>query len=142
MICLKSQSRYLAELRFKNFLHISEFRAIFIIFYFISFIFWPCQVTCEILVPYQGSNPCPLKWQYGVLTTGPPGKTPRLSLKDILMLLLVFSVGPNVDDWRGCDQPSGHFPSSRTFRIRALETDSSLAFLRNSDSAPQRLLSQ
>ena len=58
------------------------------------------------------------------------------------MLLPVFSVGHNVDDWRGCDQPSGHSPSSLIFHIRALETDSLLAFLRNSDSTPQRLLSQ
>ena len=25
--------------------------------------------------PNQGSNPCPLQWKYGVLTTGPPGKS-------------------------------------------------------------------
>jgi len=141
VICLKSQSRYLAELRFKKNFCTFQSSGPFLLF-FILFIFWPCQVTCEILVPDQGSNPCPLNWQCGVLTTGPPGKTPRLSLKDILMLLPVFSVGHNVDDWRGCEQPSSHSPSSLTFHIRALETDSSLAFLRNSDSAPQRLLSQ
>ena len=26
--------------------------------------------------PNQGSNPCPLHWVLGVLTTGPPGKSP------------------------------------------------------------------
>ena len=26
-------------------------------------------------LPDQGLNPCPLHWKYGVLTTGPPGKS-------------------------------------------------------------------
>ena len=30
----------------------------------------------------QGSNPCPLHWELGVLTTGPPGKSPGNILKD------------------------------------------------------------
>ena len=28
--------------------------------------------------PDQGSNPCPLQWKRGVLTAGPPGKSPPL----------------------------------------------------------------
>ena len=27
--------------------------------------------------PNQGSNPCPLHWKHGVLTTGLPGKPPK-----------------------------------------------------------------
>ena len=27
--------------------------------------------------PNQGSNLCPLHWRHGVLTTGPPGKSPK-----------------------------------------------------------------
>ena len=34
-------------------------------------------MACGILVPDKGSNPCPLQWKRGVLTTGPPGKSPE-----------------------------------------------------------------
>ena len=37
--------------------------------------------------PNQGSNPCPLQWKHGVLTTGPPGK----SLQFILYLIVCTS---------------------------------------------------
>ena len=30
--------------------------------------------ACRIAVPHQGSNPCPLQWKCGVLTTRLPGK--------------------------------------------------------------------
>ena len=30
--------------------------------------------------PDQGLNPCPLQWKRGVLSTGPPGKSPRCLL--------------------------------------------------------------
>ena len=30
--------------------------------------------SMQDLFPNQGSNPCPLLWKHGVLTTGPPGK--------------------------------------------------------------------
>lgn len=43
------------------------------------FLGWPCPGACGILVlptrVTRGLNPCPLQW--GVLTTGPPGKTPK-----------------------------------------------------------------
>ena len=29
----------------------------------------------DLSFPNQGSNPCPLQWEHGVLTTGPPGKS-------------------------------------------------------------------
>ena len=35
----------------------------------------PHHTGCEILVPQQGLNPCPLQWKCGVSTTGPLGKT-------------------------------------------------------------------
>ena len=38
-----------------------------------------CRVfiaACRIQFPDQGSNPGPLHWERGVLTTGPPGKSP------------------------------------------------------------------
>ena len=35
----------------------------------------PRHVACRILVPDQGSNPCPLHWDQGVLTTGAPGES-------------------------------------------------------------------
>ena len=33
---------------------------------------WPCHVACRILVPRPGTEPGPLPWERGVLTTGPP----------------------------------------------------------------------
>ena len=38
-------------------------------------IFWITfgQAACRILIPQQGSNPSPLQWKCGVLTTGPQG---------------------------------------------------------------------
>ena len=42
---------------------------------FIVFFFWPCQGACShVGSPHQGSNPCPLHWEHGALTTGLPGK--------------------------------------------------------------------
>ena len=40
-----------------------------------------CHVGSQF--PDQGLNPCPLHWEHGVLTTGPPGKS--------LLLLLLLS---------------------------------------------------
>ena len=36
-------------------------------------------VVCGIQLPDQGSNPRPLHREHEVLTTGPPGKPPRVS---------------------------------------------------------------
>ena len=38
---------------------------------------------------HQGLNPCPLQWTRGVLTTGPPGKTPKKNCH--------FNMSPNAD---------------------------------------------
>ena len=37
--------------------------------------FWLCCAAWGILVPWQGSNPCPLQWMCKALTTGPSGKS-------------------------------------------------------------------
>ena len=37
--------------------------------------FWPRCAVCRILAPQIASNPCPLRWKHGVLTTRPPGKS-------------------------------------------------------------------
>ena len=50
---------------------------VFLKFYFDHF--WLQHVTYSISVPQPGWNLCPLQWKYGVLTTGPPGKSPRYS---------------------------------------------------------------
>ena len=42
--------------------------------------FWLCYEACGILVPDQGWNLHPLHWTHGVLTTGPPGKSPRFNI--------------------------------------------------------------
>ena len=40
-------------------------------------VFWGAALhaACKIIIPNQGSNPCPLQWKHGVLTTGWPGKS-------------------------------------------------------------------
>ena len=40
---------------------------------FFSFLFWPSCEAC--LVPWPGIDLCPLNWEYGVLSTGPPGNS-------------------------------------------------------------------
>ena len=35
-------------------------------------------LACRIQVPKKVSNPSPLHWEYEVLATGPPGKSPHL----------------------------------------------------------------
>ena len=54
------------------------------LFYSILFycIFWLCHTIRHVgsQFPDQGSNPCPLQWKGGVLTTGPPGKSRRRCL--------------------------------------------------------------
>ena len=42
--------------------------------------FWPCCTACRIF-PNQGSNPCPLQCEHGVLTTGLPGKSSQTFFK-------------------------------------------------------------
>ena len=47
------------------------------------FFFSLLVLTCGMwdLSSHQGSNPCPLKWQHGVLTTGPPGNSHDLAFQ-------------------------------------------------------------
>ena len=48
--------------------------------------FWLRGVACRILVPQSGIEPMPLQWKLGVLTTGPPEKSPDgLSVKYSLL---------------------------------------------------------
>ena len=51
-------------------------------FYFIkptdNLFFFFGVVTCGILVTWPGMNLCPLQWKHGVLTTGPPRKSPDI----------------------------------------------------------------
>ena len=39
------------------------------------FFFWLHHAACEVRVPQPGWNTCPLRWERGVLTSGPPGKS-------------------------------------------------------------------
>ena len=41
------------------------------------YLFGPPAQLVESKFPNQGLNPCPLQWKPGVLTTGPPGKSPE-----------------------------------------------------------------
>ena len=47
---------------------------------------------CRIQFPDQGSNPGPLHWEHGVLTTGPPGKAPFFIL--LISTHMSTSLGP------------------------------------------------
>ena len=46
---------------------------------FVVVVVWLCLIAGRILVPDKGLNLCPLQWKHGVLTTGPPGKSPKRS---------------------------------------------------------------
>ena len=46
----------------------------------IFFFFWPRHVACRILVSRSGSNPGPWQWEHGILTTGPPGNSVKLTI--------------------------------------------------------------
>ena len=50
---------------------------------FLIFSFWPGLSACRILVPQPGIKPRPQQWKLrlGVLTTGPPGKSPGIPLR-------------------------------------------------------------
>ena len=47
---------------------------------FFSFLFFSSRTLrlVGVLVPDQGWNSCPLQWKHGVLTTGPPGSSPKV----------------------------------------------------------------
>ena len=49
-------------------------------FFYFMFWFFDCQ-SCRILAPWPGIEPAPTILEGEVLTTGPPGKSPRFSLK-------------------------------------------------------------
>ena len=48
---------------------------LYISFFFIVNFFLLHHAACGILIPQPGSNPHPLQWEHGILTTGPPGKS-------------------------------------------------------------------
>ena len=52
------------------------------------FFFQPCDEVCGVLVPQLGIELVPLQWKLGVLTTGPPGKSPHLYFKILIYLLI------------------------------------------------------
>ena len=47
--------------------------------FFFSFS-WLCRAACEILVPQSEIEPGPCQWEHRVLTTGPPGECPCLTI--------------------------------------------------------------
>ena len=54
--------------------------------YFHFFFFLAVLPTaCGILIPNQGSNPRPLQWKRGVLTTGQPRKSQLFTLLSLLL---------------------------------------------------------
>ena len=66
--------------------------------------FFFCHTACGILIPQPGIKPCPLYWNHGVLTTGPPGKGCDHLLKEeeayiyIYMKVLVDQSCPTLFD--------------------------------------------
>ena len=53
----------------------------------LAFCFCLCCVACRILVPRPGIEPAPLRWEHGVLTTGPPGSPLQLAFYSSLRVL-------------------------------------------------------
>ena len=53
-----------------------EFVTILLLFYVLDFFFFFGRKACRILVPGPGIQPAPPALEGGVLTTGPPGKSP------------------------------------------------------------------
>ena len=47
--------------------------------FFFSFS-WLCHAACELLAPQPEIEPGPCQWEHGVLTTGPPGECPCLTI--------------------------------------------------------------
>ena len=72
--------------KFVTFIGFRFFLKVFIFFlklYFIiirSILFWLHCVACGIFVRYQGLSLCPQQWECGVLTTGPPGSSPKVPI--------------------------------------------------------------
>ena len=74
--------------------------SLFLIFIYLVVLGLSCSKTD--LITWWGSNPRPLQWKHGVLTTGPPGESPILgsysvfpfvlgiSIRDFLMRLLIL----------------------------------------------------
>ena len=61
--------------------------------FFFFFFLWLHYAAYGILVPQQGSNPRPLHWKCGVLTTGPPGKSHKgFFFKRILLIFSSLSI--------------------------------------------------
>ena len=54
--------------------------------------FWPRCMACGILVPWPGmeSNPWPLQWKHGVLTTGLPRKSLKALIKQSFLLVPIY----------------------------------------------------
>ena len=55
---------------------------------------WPRCPACDILVPHQGSNPCPLHWECRVLATRPPRKFQSSSVvwRNLYQLQMICSL--------------------------------------------------
>ena len=56
------------------------------------YVFWLRRSACRILVCWPGSNPCPLQWKHGVLTTASPGKSLGLFVYSFLPLSIYLKV--------------------------------------------------
>ena len=54
------------------------------------YVFWLRRSACRISWP--GSNPCPLQWKHGVLTTASPGKSLSLFVYSFLPLSIYLKV--------------------------------------------------
>ena len=77
-------------------------------------------------LPDKGSNPCPWQWKYGVLTTGPPGKSlfpdvfkAQHSPSQAQLPLLALTLHPLLTSPQGLQNPShgvwGRKPTEKAF---------------------------
>ena len=75
--------------------HMNFFFFFFLIFKYITFrikkpFFWPCYTACGSLVSWLGLEPRPPAVKYGVLITGPPGKSLTHEFWDQILSLSKF----------------------------------------------------
>ena len=94
---------------------------------------WSCLNACTILIPDQGSNPCPLQWKGGVLISRLPWKFLRFferygisKLRDgrnhVLMLSFTDLWAPPsqslADYYMVCQQSFARFPKCTPIQLR------------------------
>ena len=83
--------------------------------------FWPHHMW-DLSSPNRGSNPYPLRWKHGVLTTGPPVKSQNQHFKKTLQMILTCNPCWNLLNKWTTRFWFSRFGVSQTFLIFKVET--------------------